>query len=62
VQGVVLPSEYFNTRDYNFDTDEVYLSLKKLDANTLILHEVLLELEKRDIEAKGFFAEDAHVL
>jgi hypothetical protein len=62
VQGAVIPSIYFNTCDYNFDTDEVYLSLKKLDASTLSLNELLLELEKREIEAKGFFADDAQVL
>ena len=41
--------------DYNFQADEVYLALKRLDANSHNPNELLLELEKCEIEAKGFF-------
>ena len=51
-----------DTNDENFDNDEVYSSLKRLDANTLTLSELLLELERRGIQAKGFFSDDAQVL
>ncbi len=40
--------------DYNFQADEVYLALKRLDANSHNPNELLLELEKCEIEAKGF--------
>ena len=50
------------TNDENFDNDEVYSSLKSLDANTLTLSELLLELERRGVQAKGFYSDDAQVL
>jgi hypothetical protein len=41
--------------DYIFQADEVYLALKRLDANSHNPNELLLELEKHEIETKGFF-------
>jgi hypothetical protein len=56
------PSVCQHEDDYNFQADEVYLALKRLDANSLNPNELLLELQKREIEAKGFFYDDAQAL
>jgi hypothetical protein len=37
-----------------FQADEVYLALKRLDANSHNPNELLLELKKHEIETKGF--------
>lgn len=62
VNGDEGSSVYQHEDVYNFQADEVYLALKRQDASSHNLNELLLELEKRKLEAKGFFYDDAQAL
>ena len=56
-----VPPGHNDGNDGDDDSDDESL-VHKLDANALTLNELLQELEKRGLHARGFFADDAKVL